>query len=89
MELATSNSELKDLAASPLLIGQLCKMIQNEMKPKILQMAIDNLALCIEVSKNVQATEQIIRKELGVQPAMVWNTPDESQASRLGRELFS
>ena len=59
------------------------------MKPKILQMAIDNLALCIEVSKNARATEQIVRKELGVQPAMVWNTADESQASRLGRDLFN
>lgn len=64
-------------------------MIQNEMKPKILQMAIDDLALCIEVSTNSQATEQTIRKELGVQPAMVWNTVDESMASRLGRELFN
>lgn len=66
MGLATGNGELKDLAVSPILIGQLCKMIQSEMKPKILQMAIDDLALCIEVSKNAQATEQIIRKELGV-----------------------
>ena len=51
-------------------------------------MAIDDLALCIEISKDAATTEQIIRRELGVQPGPP-GSDEETQASRLGRELFS
>ena len=46
-------------------------------------MAIDDLALCIEISKDTPATEQMIRKELGA--------PSEEQtlSSRQGLELFA
>ena len=59
------------------------------MKQKIQFMSIDVLALCIEISKKPLDTEMFIKKELDVQPMTLWNTPDETQASRVGRELFS
>ena len=45
-------------------------------------MAIDDLALCLEISKDVRATEQIIRKELGA------SGEEQSLSSRQGHELF-
>ena len=45
-------------------------------------MAIDDLALCLEISKDVLATEQIIRKELGA------SGEEQSLSSRQGHELF-
>ena len=50
---------------------------------------MDDLALCLELSKDVPLTEQIIRRELGVQAGVVPGTAEESQASRVGRELFN
>ena len=46
-------------------------------------MAIDDLALCIEISKDALATEQMIRKELGA------STDEQSLSSRQGRELLA
>lgn len=68
----------KDLALCSILIGNLCKMIKTEMKQKILFMAIDILALCIDISKKSIETEQLIKKELDIQQVALWNTPDES-----------
>lgn len=82
-----TQGDAKDLALSPILIGQLCHMTLNEIKAKIQQMAVDGLALCIEVSKDAAATEQAIRRELGIQHGA--NPGEESQASRLGRGIFT
>ena len=61
------HSEAKDLAVSPVLLGQLCRMAKNETKAKIQQMAVDNLALCIDISKDVALTQSLIQRELGMQ----------------------
>lgn len=64
-------------------------MMQNETKANVQQMAIDNLALCIDISKDSFATEQAIREQLGIQFSSRQNIAEESQASRVGRDLFN
>ena len=83
-------NESRDLAISQLLIGQLCHMAKNEIKAKIQQMSIDNLALCIDISKDIALTQSLIQRDLGIQqnPAGL-GAHEESQASRLGRELYN
>ena len=61
------HNEPKDLAISQLLIGQLCQMAKNEIKVKIQQMSIDNLALCVDISKDIALTQSLIQRDLGIQ----------------------
>lgn len=53
-------------------------------------MAVDNLALCIDISKDVALTQSLIQRELGMQQNTAgMGTHEESQACRIGRELYN
>ena len=54
------------LALSPTLISELCQVTKIETKSKIQQMAVDCLALCLDISPNRNKTEQLMMREFGI-----------------------
>ena len=48
------------------MISELCQVTKIETKSKIQQMAVDCLALCLDISPNRNKTEQLMMREFGI-----------------------
>lgn len=54
------------IALSPVILQELCSVAKTETKTKIQLMAVDCLALSLDVSQSKQKTDKIIKNELGI-----------------------